>query len=134
MNDENTQTNSGPGFAKHPGYKITLSQPQQRVRIHLGGVCIVDTTQALVLEENTYSPVYYFPRADVQLTLMTRTDDTTHCPFKGHATYWSFAAAGQAFENVAWSYEDPYDEMLEIKDFIAFYPDRVDEILAESIN
>ena len=58
---------------------------------------------------------------------LVRTPKTTHCPFKGDATYYSIRDGG---EDVVWSYETPYDEMKAIKGRLAFYPDKVELITA----
>jgi len=131
---ESPQPNSGPGFASHPGYKFIFSPSLKRISVFSGGVCIARSANAVVLNENTYPPVYYLPRADVQMDLMAQTDHGTYCPFKGHATYWKLAADDRRSEGVAWSYETPYDESLALKGHIAFYPDRVDEILIEDLS
>jgi uncharacterized protein (DUF427 family) len=63
---------------------------------------------------------------------LMRTTHTTYCPFKGHASYYSLSSGGQTAENAVWSYETPYDEMSVIKELLAFYPDKVDSIVAGS--
>ena len=117
--------NPAPGFASHPGYKITLTPVERRMRVWLGCAAIADSAHVLAMREGDYSPVYYFPRADVNMDLLTATDRDTHCPFKGEASYWTVEAGDRAEENVAWSYESPYDEMARIKDYIAFHDSRV---------
>jgi uncharacterized protein (DUF427 family) len=77
----------------------------------------------LLLEEGSYSPVYYFPRKDVKMDRLARTSHSTHCPFKGDASYFSLKGGA---ENAVWSYEQPFDEMLAIKELLAFYPDKVE--------
>jgi uncharacterized protein (DUF427 family) len=54
---------------------------------------------------------------------LTKTKLSTYCPFKGHASYFSFVGGA---ENAVWSYEQPYDEVLPIAEHLAFYPDKVD--------
>lgn len=120
-----TTANPAPGFASHPGYKIALTPVERRMRVWLGCAAIADSSHVLVMREGDYSPVYYFPRADVTMDLLTATDHATHCPFKGDASYWTIEAGGRVEENVAWSYESPYDEMARIKDYIAFHDSRV---------
>jgi uncharacterized protein (DUF427 family) len=61
------------------------------------------------------------PRKDVRMDRLVRSSHGTHCPFKGDASYYSVAGGP---ENAAWSYEAPYDEMLAIKERLAFYPDK----------
>jgi uncharacterized protein (DUF427 family) len=60
---------------------------------------------------------------------LSRTTHQTHCPFKGHASYFSLLGGP---ENAVWSYEQPYDEMLAIKERLAFYPDKVEVLLLKS--
>jgi uncharacterized protein (DUF427 family) len=114
-----------PGFAKHPGYKIKLTPVERRMRVWLGCAAIADSSHVLAMREGDYSPVYYFPRADVTMNLLTATDRGTHCPFTGEASYWTIEAGDRREESVAWSYESPYDEMARIKGHIAFYDNRV---------
>lgn len=116
-----TAANPAPGFARHPGHKIVLTPAGGRMRAVFGGMTVADSSRALIMREGSYPPVAYFPREDVRMELFAATDHHTTCPFKGEASYWSVDGA----ENVAWSYESPYDEMAEIKDYVAFYADKV---------
>ena len=67
----------------------------------------------------------YIPREDIEMGFFGKTDHHTHCPYKGEASYYTTKIEGEVLENVAWSYEDPFPAMLQIKDHLAFYPDRV---------
>ena len=120
-----TAANPAPGFASHPDHKITLAPVERRMRVWLSRVIVAESRHVLVMREGDYPPVYYFPRGDVTMDLLTATDRSSTCPFKGDASYWTIAAGDRAEENAAWSYESPYDEMLRIKGHIAFYDDRV---------
>jgi uncharacterized protein (DUF427 family) len=72
--------------------------------------------------------VQYIPRADADMTLLMRTDHATYCPYKGDCNYFSIPAGGARSTNAAWSYEDPYPAVGEIRNYLAFYPNRVDAI------
>jgi uncharacterized protein (DUF427 family) len=96
--------------------------------VTFAGKVIADTTQALMMDEETHKPVLYFPRADVDMRLLTRTAHTSHCPFKGDAAYYSIAVDGRVSENAVWTYEQPYPYVAKIKDHLAFYGSRVDKI------
>ena len=124
-----TADNSGPGYAKHPEHTLNLEPFSGGVRVVANGKTIADTTQALVMREGDYAPRYYIPPADVRSDLVTPSATETYCPFKGKASYWTFTVGGRANEDVAWSYETPYDEMLAIKEYFSFYEDRVDEMI-----
>lgn len=122
-----TTGNPAPGYKTHPGHRITVQPAAERVQVKFNGEVIADSRDAVVLEEGSYPPVYYLPRKDVKMERLSRTTHQTYCPFKGHASYFSLAGGP---ENAVWSYEQPYDEMLAIKERLAFYPEKVDAIEA----
>lgn len=107
-----------------PDHPIVITPTKGRVVVTAGGRIIAETHAALTLQEASYPPVQYIPRADADMTQLSRTEHTTYCPYKGDATYYSLPNA----ENAIWSYEAPHSEMDTIKDYLAFYPDRVDSI------
>ena len=111
-----------------PDHPITIVPNARRVRVTFAGRAIADTTRALILTEASYKPVIYSPRADADMSLLTSTDNRTHCPYKGDASYFSITADGRSAENAVWSYELPFPAMAEIKEYLAFYPNRVDAI------
>jgi uncharacterized protein (DUF427 family) len=119
--------NSGPGYSKHPEHRIEVKPAGLRVRVTFNGEVIADTRDALELKEGDYPVVYYLPRDDVKMDRLRRSSHRTYCPFKGDASYFSLVDGP---ENAVWSYEQPYDEMLVIKERLAFYPDKVDSITA----
>jgi len=118
-------TNPGPGYASHPGHKITIEASSDPVRVELGGETVAESANTLLLRESGYDPVLYFPRGDVAMEMLEQSDHRTRCPFKGEASYWTVRAGGQKAVNAVWSYETPYDEVRQIKGYVAFYPDRV---------
>jgi uncharacterized protein (DUF427 family) len=89
---------------------------------------IADTLDALILQEASYPPVQYIPRKDVDMRLLQRTDHSSYCPFKGDASYYSIPGGGDKSVNAVWSYENPYPAVGQIKEYVAFYPSRVDAI------
>ena len=119
--------NNGPGYAKHPGYRIDIVPAGKAVRIEVMGQVIVDSENALLMIEQNHQPVYYFPQADVKMAYFQRTDNSTHCPFKGDASYWTLTVAGRVLENIMWSYETPCDEVAAIGEYVAFYREQLDD-------
>jgi len=115
---------------KNPGpdHPITIERNLNRVVVKAAGRVIASTNLALTLKEATYPPVYYIPRGDADMTLLARTDQTTHCPYKGDANYFSIPSGGERSVNAVWTYEDPHPAVSAIKDHLAFYPSRVDLI------
>ena len=80
------------------------------------------------MQESTYPAVAYIPRDDVDLTVLERTDHHTYCPYKGEAGYFSIRVGDRVSDNAIWTYESPYEAVSQIKEHVAFYPDRVDSI------
>lgn len=89
------------------------------------GAVIAETRKALELAEGSYPPVIYFPRADVGMALLERTETATTCPHKGQASYYAIHAKSGVIADAAWSYETPIDGVAEIAGYLAFYPDKV---------
>ncbi len=111
--------------ADHP---ITMTPNPHLVRVLVGGVIVAETTRALVLKEASLPSVQYIPREDVAMDLLERSSRKTHCPYKGEASYFTATGGGLVRENAAWSYEEPFPAMAAIKEHLAFYPDKVDDI------
>jgi uncharacterized protein (DUF427 family) len=109
-------------------HEITLTPARGRVTVRLGGQIIADTNAALELRETNHDPVMYVPRSDVKMELLERTTHSSQCPYKGQASYYSIPIGGQRSVNAVWTYENPYAAVADIKDRVAFYPDRVDAI------
>jgi uncharacterized protein (DUF427 family) len=111
-----------------PDHPITITPTGQRVRVTFAGQTIADTTRALTLQEAAYPPVFYIPREDADMSLLTRSPHRSHCPYKGDASYFTISAGGKTADNAVWSYEQPFPAMREIEGRLAFYPNRVDKI------
>lgn len=111
-----------------PDHPITIERNLKRVVVSAAGRVIADTRSALTLHEAHYPPVQYIPRKDVDMALLARTDRITYCPYKGDASYFSIPTGGERSLDAVWTYETPYAAVADIKDHLAFYPDRVDAI------
>ncbi|MFN3857160.1 MAG: DUF427 domain-containing protein [Caulobacter sp.] len=106
--------------------RLKFAPAEGRVRALFEGHEIADTADALVLREGDYPPVVYFPREDVEMAVLRKTDHTTRCPHKGVASYYTIYRDRQIIENAAWSYESPIEGAELIAGRIAFYPEHVD--------
>ncbi len=113
-------------YHKVPHYRVDLEPNPKRVRVAVGPETIAESARSLTMLETKHDPVVYIPREDVRMDLLERTDRETFCPFKGEASYWTIRVGDQVRENAVWSYEDPFDEVAGLKDYIAFYTDRVE--------
>jgi uncharacterized protein (DUF427 family) len=111
-----------------PDHPIEIHPNPSRVVVTVGGRIVADTREALTLSEASYPAVAYVPRQDVNMVELVRSEHASWCPYKGEASYYSIPAGGEHSLNAVWTYETPFPTMAAIKDYIAFYPDRVDEI------
>jgi len=109
-----------------PDHPIAIEANPQRVVVTLGDVTVADSRNVLTLSEAKYPAVQYIPRADVDMSKLTRTEHSTYCPFKGDCAYYSLTDGGERGVNAVWTYEDPFPAVGAIKDRLAFYADRVE--------
>lgn len=128
--DTPKQPSGQSALATNPDYEIKFEASARRMRVVFNGETIADSTKTLVVLETRLPDMHYFPRADVCMDFLRRTDHHTYCPYKGNAAYWSIEVGDETVENAAWSYEEPYEEVSEIKGYISFYPDRVNTLVA----
>ena len=109
-----------PGHQQHPEHKVRESRAEGRMSVNVNGLVVADSRNAVKLDEDGHPARFYFPREDVKMELLGRSDTTTECPFKGHASYFDLHNGGQTIKDAAWSYETPYDEHVGIKEMLAF--------------
>jgi uncharacterized protein (DUF427 family) len=126
--EQNVQVQAKPIKIPGPDHPITIERNHARIVVSVAGRVVADTREALTLREAAYSAVQYIPRKDVDMALLTRTEHTTYCPYKGDCSYYSIPLGGDRSVNAVWSYEAPYAAVTPIKDYLAFYPNRVDAI------
>jgi len=113
--------NRSPAHQKWPDHKIVERHLQQRVQVFVAGELIADSSSVIQVDEDGSPARYYFPRSDVNGDKLIRTPKTTVCPFKGTAHYFSVNAGGARFDDVVWTYEDPYEEHAGLQDRLAFW-------------
>lgn len=108
------------GETVRSGYRVVLKPADHRIRAQFQGHTIADSAHVLVMQETRLPPVFYFPRDDVSMERLVKTNHRTHCPFKGDASYWTLKVGQASVKNAAWSYEEPFDEALDVKEYLAF--------------
>ena len=109
-----------------PRHKILFADFPRRVRAVLNGEVVLDTTRGKLLHESNIPPVLYVPQQDLRTDLLTPTDTSTHCPFKGDASYWSITVGEETAVDAVWGYESPLEEAMWLDGYRAVYFDRVD--------
>jgi uncharacterized protein (DUF427 family) len=111
---------------RSPYTRVDILPSSRHVRIEVDGVTVADSSKPTLLFETGLPARYYLPKTHVRMDLLTPTDRSTHCPYKGSAEYWSIRNAGAAHEDVAWSYRTPLPESQKVAGLICFYNERVD--------
>ncbi|WP_375691383.1 DUF427 domain-containing protein [Pseudooceanicola sp. LIPI14-2-Ac024] len=100
---------------------ITIRKAEGTWTVRAGGAVLAESRDALELSEGSLPDVIYFPRGDVAMAFLDKTDHSSHCPKKGDATYYSIVTKSTELANAAWSYEAPLPGMERIKEYLAFY-------------
>lgn len=122
------ETSERPVMQPGPDHPISIEPNPSRVTVTVAGQKIADSERALTLREADYPPVQYIPTEDVDFSALEPTDNSSYCPFKGDANYYSVPAGGKRSVDAVWQYREPYPAVGEIAGHVAFYPDRVDSI------
>ena len=120
-------------WGRYPRYAIDLVHWSGRGRVQYAGVVVADSHTCLIVKESDHQDQLYFPIGDVAWEHFTETDLHTVCPFKGEADYWSLTVGGTSEENVVWAYRRPFPEVAGLEGYVAFYTDRVQVELLETV-
>ena len=111
-----------------PNHFMVLKPIKRRVVVRLpDGTKLAESVRAIRLLESgkmLYDPVVYLPKQDLA-TELTHQENTTHCPLKGDANYYTLQTNSHVIADLAWSYDQPLDFAKDITGLIAFYPDKV---------
>ena len=94
----------------------------RRVRVELRGVVLADSEHALRVLEPAIRRRSTCRRSMCTAWCASRAR-STWCEFKGTARYLDAATGERA---VAWTYPDPSPGYEALRDFVSFYPGRVD--------
>ena len=98
---------------------------RKHIEVYFAGEKVADSSRAVRILETSHPPVFYVPQADIRTELLTQTQHRSFCEFKGGAVYWTLSLNAQEAQ-VAWSYPNPAKGFESIKDYLAFYPSRVE--------
>ena len=118
------------------GHSIEVMPGSDEVIVRVNDTIVATSSRPVVLTE-TGSPVrFYLPAEDVRMDLLTQTETTSHCPFKGDAVYWSVRTDEGIVEDGVWSYQEPFPQVEEIAGLLAFWTEKpgVDLELNESVS
>lgn len=103
-----------------------LEAVSKHLKIVFNGEIIAETNRAFRVLETSHPPVYYFPPEDVRMDFLTQTSGASFCEWKGSAGYYDLKVGEKTVKNAGWFYANPTKSFAEIKNFIAFYPSKMD--------
>lgn len=109
--------------AEHP---LTVEPTAGRVVVRVAGDVVADSSRALTLQESSYAAVQYIPLDDVMQELLVRSATASYCPYKGEAGYYSVVTGSGTFDDVIWTYQQPYPAVAAIAGHLGFYSDKVE--------
>jgi uncharacterized protein (DUF427 family) len=118
------------GHPRNPYHRVDCVRTSRRLRVEVAGVTLVDTAETMGVYETALAPRLYVAPDQVRTDLLTPSDTTTYCPYKGEASYWTATVGDTVVEDVAWSYDDPLPESLPIRGMLAFDPTRATVVQA----
>jgi uncharacterized protein (DUF427 family) len=111
---------------KTTGHRIELVPSEQHIRVMVGGELVAESRRPLALHESHHRTRFYLPLEDVRDGVLEPSEKTTHCPFKGDASYFSVRAGGELHRDLVWTYRDPLPAVREIAGRVCFYDEKVD--------
>jgi uncharacterized protein (DUF427 family) len=117
--------------ARDPYKRVDVLPSSRHVRVVFGGVTVADTHHPYLVIETGLPMRYYIPDEDVRMDLLTPTATTSHCPYKGEATYWSANIGERTFKDIVWSYRDPLPACSPLAQSVCFFNERVDAIYVD---
>jgi len=103
-----------------------LEVSSKRIKVVFNGVTIADSQQTQRVLETSHPPVYYIPPEDIKMEYLTPTNQQSFCEWKGVANYYTITVGDQQEINAAWYYSNPTLEFAPIKNYVAFYPSKME--------
>ncbi|HET9898375.1 MAG TPA: DUF427 domain-containing protein [Streptosporangiaceae bacterium] len=115
--------------ARDPHKRVDILASSRRVRVELDGVVVAESNQPRILFETGLPPRFYLPLNALRMDLLRPSDTSTHCPYKGTASYWSVDTGARVHKDAVWMYRAPFPESQKIAGLACFYNERVDLVL-----
>jgi len=118
---------------RDPYHRVDVLNSSRHVKIVVGGEVVAETHRPRLLFETSLPTRYYIPKLDVRLDLLTATNTSTRCPYKGKAAYWSVNVNGKEFTDIVWGYPAPIPECPKIENLLCFYDEKVDAAYVDGV-
>lgn len=104
-----------------------IEATSKTIRIEHKGEQIALSNKAFRILETSHPPVYYIPQEDIEMKYLVLTEEVSFCEFKGKAHYYHLEIGKNAFvRDAAWVYLNPPKKYEEIKGYVAFYANKLD--------
>ncbi len=111
---------------RDPYKRVDILASSRHVRVEVDGVTVADSVRPHILFETSLPPRYYLPLSDIRTDLLTPSDTSSHCPYKGTAGYWSVDAGHGVHPDLVWIYRTPLPESQKVAGLACFYNEKVD--------
>jgi uncharacterized protein (DUF427 family) len=122
-----------PGHQEHPDHKVLEKHSKEHYQVKVDGKIVAESDDVIEVDEDQHPARFYFPRSDVKMSFLNRSNTTTECPFKGTAHYYSLKEGDKTLADAVWTYEEPFDEHQGLKDRLAFSDDSFRDIKIEKL-
>jgi uncharacterized protein (DUF427 family) len=103
-----------------------MEDVEEKVKVVFGDVTLAYTTRAKRVLETSHPPVYYIPPEDIRMEHLRPSAGTSYCEWKGRAGYYDVVVEDRVEGRAAWFYPSPTPSFRDLKDYVAFYPSRMD--------
>ena len=104
-----------------------LERSLKQIKIIFNQIIIADSRHTYRVLETSHPPVYYIPPEDIQMQYLEPViAHRSFCEWKGLAGYYNLKVGDKQVTNAAWYYPQPTAEFVPIKDYLAFYPSKMD--------
>jgi uncharacterized protein (DUF427 family) len=111
---------------RDPYRRVDVLPSSRHVVVRIEGLVVADSHSPTLLLETGLPTRYYLPVADVETDLLTPTDTSSGCPYKGIARYWNVTVDGVEHTDVVWGYDNPLPESTLVEGLMCFYNEKVE--------
>ncbi|MFB9315482.1 DUF427 domain-containing protein [Nocardioides plantarum] len=129
----NQRTKPGPGqescwdYPRPPALEVS----SETVEVVLGGQVVARTTRSWRVLETSHPPTYYLPRDAWVDGALREADGSSHCEWKGAASYFDVVGGGGVAPRAAWTYPTPTARFADLAGAVSVMPGQVDHCLVD---
>ncbi|MBB5907047.1 DUF427 domain-containing protein [Actinoalloteichus hymeniacidonis] len=111
------------GHPRDPFHRVDTRRSGRRVIVRIDGTVVGDSRNAVALFETGLPVRWYLPVDDVAVELLTPSDATSRCPYKGASVYYHLKGTPEGIDNIediAWSIPEPLPEAGAVAGHLSF--------------